>query len=179
MRVSIPSFLSLLLLALSSCSLFLSAEERAEKLAIDTAVAYFTFDYQHPEKWMEEVQDQSYYQEFISSQVLPVLSPYMQKYFIKSTAVFVSVEEYARGVNEENIKMIVWKIDVQVNPVWPGREPPSPLDQSPTTIPWTNGEVTTVYAAAASSLGVWNVKLVPAGEVDDLLDTLVGYLEVV
>jgi len=174
MRVRISLILSLLVLSLSSCSLFLSAEERAQKLAVDTAVAYFSFDYQHPENWMEAVQDQSYYQEFIRSQVLHVLTPYMQKYFIKSTAVFVSVEEYARGVNEENIKMIVWKINVQVNPVWPGRKPPSPLDQSPTIIPWTDGELTTVYAAAASSLGVWNVKLVPANEVDDVVDTLVA-----
>jgi len=167
------SFL-LLLLLLTSCSLFRSSEENARQLAIDTAVAYFTFNYEDPEGWMKPVQDEFYYKEFIKNRILPVLAPYLKKYFIKSTASLVSIEELTRGTSSDDSEVILWEIVVQVDPPWPTGDLPEFDRAIGDELPWTSGEITTVYAVAASRLGVWNLKLLSEDSAQAVRDDLVS-----
>lgn len=157
----------LLPVVLSACSLFSNAEETARDLAVDTALAFFTFDYQHTDQWMEAVSDRDYYQSIIRRQVAPELIPFLQKYFIISTAEFVSVEEVARGVSEaDEADVVIWEIHLTVDPAWPGKHPPSPLDKAPFSIPWTSTDETIVHAVGMYKLGVWSVKLIPPDQVE-------------
>ena len=155
----------LLLLLLTSCSLFRTPEENAYQLAIDTAVAYFTYNYQHPDEWMEGVQDEFFYKEYIS-QVLPTLAPYMTQYFLISTAELESIEEVARGVDEDGNDVIAWRLVLHVTPAWPEDGPPAFRRIHREDLPWTDGETATLYALAANRLGIWNLRLlsVSAGE---------------
>lgn len=172
-HISKAAFLYLLLAFLMpSCSLFLSPEEKARQLAVDMAVAFFTFDYQKPENWMEPLQKEDYYQNFIKTGIKPELVPFLQKYFVISRAEFVSVDEYARGINSENADVLIWKIQLQVSPAWPGSKPPAVLNQSSAAIPWTGTDQTTVYAISTSLLGIWNVKLIPENQVDEILQAI-------
>lgn len=151
---------------LSSCALFSNAEDKARELAVDTAVAFFSFDYQHSDRWMESVNDRDYYQTIVRRQVAPELIPYLQKYFIISTAEFVSVDEVTRGISEaDEAVVVIWEIHLTVNPPWPGKKPPSPLDKPPYTIPWTGKDETVVHAVGMYKLGVWSVKLIPTDQV--------------
>lgn len=173
MRVKTNRLLLLLILFLTSCSLFKSPEEKAMQLAVDTAVAYFTYDYEDAEGWMKPVQNEFYYKEFISDQVLPVLDPYFYQFFLKSTAALINVEEYARGISSiDNTPVIVWKIDLEVSPAWPAGGPPPPFGIDMDSIPWADKENTTVFAAAANRLGVWNIKLLTADSAEDIIATL-------
>lgn len=162
MRVRKNLLSTLFLLLLTSCSLFYSAEEKARRLAIETAVAYFTYDYEDPEDWMEPVQDEYYYQEYIENRVLPTMASYMRQYFIKSEAEFVSIEEVARGISQENSEVIIWEIVLQVNPAWPAGGPPEFERVEREEIPWAEDETAVVYGVAANRLGVWNVRLLPS-----------------
>lgn len=162
MRERKNRFALLLLLLLTSCSLFYSAEEKARRLAMETAVAYFSYNYQDPEGWMAPVQDEYFYQEYVANRVLPTLAPYMTEYFIKSTAELVSIEEVARGLSEDGAEVIIWMITVRVSPSWPEDGPPKFDRVDREEVPWTDGEQAIVYAVAANRLGVWNLRLLSA-----------------
>jgi hypothetical protein len=170
--VIIKRFSLILLLALTSCSLFRSSEENARQLAVDTAVAYFTFDYENLDGWMKPVQGEFYYKDFIKEYVLPTLGPYMQDNWVQSTATLISADEYFRGTSQDGADVIIWEIVLQVDPPWPADGPPAPFGSDYDDIPWTNGSNTTVYAAAANQLGVWNIKLLTTGEVKGVIDSL-------
>ncbi len=158
---------------LTACSLFSNAEDTARNLAVDTALAFFTFDYQHSDQWMETVSDRDYYQTIIHSQVAPELIPFLQKYFIISTAELVSVEEVARGVSEaDEADVVIWEIHLTVNSAWPGKKPPTPLDKAPYSIPWTGTDGTEVHAVGMYKLGVWSVKLISPDQVEVISDKL-------
>jgi hypothetical protein len=172
MRVRKNRFFLLLLLLLTSCSLFYSAEEKARRLAIKTAEAYFTYNYQDPESWMKSVQEEYFYQEYIGDRVLPTLAPYMAQYFIKSTAELESIEEYTRGVSEDESDIIIWKLVLQVTPAWPANGPPEFSRVNREELPWTNGETATVYAVAANRLGIWNLRLLSPSSATRLAGTL-------
>lgn len=164
--------LSILLLA--SCAGQKSSESDAKALATDMTIAYFTFDYENVEDWMLPVQDEFYYETFIHDDVLPVMAPYMQKYYIQSTSTLVSAEEYARGESQDGSQVIIWEIIVQVDTPWPKNGPPSPFGANEQDeIPWTRGQTGVAYGTAASRLGVWNVKLLARNEADALKATLV------
>jgi len=163
--------LSVLLLA--SCAAPKNSENKVKQLAVDTALAYFTFDYENVEEWMQPVQGDFYYKNHIEEYVLPVLAPYLQEYYIKSNAELVSVEEYSRGSSSDGAQVVIWKITLQVDMPWPKKGPPSPFGPNERDeIPWTKGERAIVYGAAAYQLGVWNVKLLAKNEADALVTEL-------
>ena len=164
LMIVLSMFLSVVLTA---CSLFSNAEDTARDLAVDTALAFFNFDYQHSDQWMETVSDRDYYQTIIRSQVAPELVPFLQKYFIISTAELASVEEVARGVSEtDKADVVIWEIHLTVNSAWPGKKPPSPLDKAPYSIPWTGTDETVAYAVGMYKLGVWSVKLISPDQME-------------
>ena len=160
------------LLGLCACSLFRTPEENAKQLAIEMAVAYFTFDYENLDAWMKPVQGEFYYRDFIKDYVLPTLGPYMQENWLESKARLVEIEEYKRGTSQDGAQVIIWKIMLQVTPQWPADGPPLPFGSDYDDIPWTNGENTTVYASAANQLGVWNVKLLPTSKLKGAVNAL-------
>ena len=170
---AIKRLLLLSILLLVSCAGQKGAEKDAMELATEMTVAYFTFDYENVEDWMLPVQDEFYYETFIHDDVLPVMAPYMQRYFIQSSATLDSVEEYARGQSRDGSQVIIWRITVQVDQSWPKSGPPSPFGANEQDeIPWTWGKTGVAYGTAAYRLGVWNVKLLARNEAEAIKETL-------
>jgi len=149
-----------------------SKEDELEKLAVDTALAYFTFDYRDVNSWWSSVQDQAYWDEFIKKEVSPVLIPFMEENKVTSKASLISSEEmfYKKWTNGD--KETIWRLNLSVTPPWPGEKPPFPFGQGATNIPWTNGEETVVYAAVIIYDGNTEVLLIAVDSIDEALQSL-------
>jgi hypothetical protein len=149
-----------------------SKENALQKFAVDMALAYFTFDYRDVNSWWSSVQDQTYWEEFIKKEVSPVLIPFLEENRVISKATLVSSEKIFYKKWESGGEEIIWKLDLTVNPPWPGEKPPYPFGQGASNIPWTNEEETVVYSAAIIFDGNTEIILIPADNIDEVLRSL-------
>jgi hypothetical protein len=166
-------FLLLIVLALASCAEPPATEADVEQLAVDAAVSYFTYDYLNLDTWMDPTGDNVNFNQSMQTDVLPALEPFMSRNQVRSTATLVSSSSYFSKDYDDGSRVIVWKIELNVEPPWPTDGPPYPFQAgTDQEIPWTQEGVTTVYAGSIYFDKLWSIALIPAHRIDEAIQSL-------
>jgi hypothetical protein len=158
---------------LSACAPAYNPEDDLKQRAIDLAAAYFTIDYENIDYWMEEVIDEPY-AAWLRHDNLLVLGKFFEARKVKSSASLISAGKIYQRTNTEGDEVIIWEIVLRIDDPWYEGGPPDPYntDLDHLYIPWTEGEVTTVYAQSGKSDMVWFTSLIPDQKIGELIELI-------
>jgi hypothetical protein len=158
---------------LASCGKGQLSEAEIQEKALNIAAAYFAYDYSQADQWMSAVKDSNYYTQYIQTDVMPILGPYMSEHQVKSVATLLSSSVYYQKDLGNDSQMIVWKLEFNVEPNWPSDGPPPPFNSGDINgIPWTGEKSTIVYAVATYIDNDWSIFLIPSNPIDDPVPSL-------
>ena len=166
-------FLLLGIIILASCAEPPATGADVERIAVDAAISYFSYDYLNLDTWMDPTGDNVNFNQSMQTDVLPALEPFMSRNKVRSTATLVSSSNYFSKDYEDGNRVIVWKIELNVVPSWPVDGPPYPFQAgTDQEIPWTQEGTTTVYVGSIYFEKLWSIALIPAHRIDEALQSL-------